>query len=143
MSSAPPVQRFEHWTLVSPDVERSRDFYTEVLGATVPKRNGGPTSVVLANTIIDIFPDRGRPQPAPGGPGYHHAYLISLDDFDPWVEHLRQHHVTVEMRTHGLHRMSIYLNDPDGNQIEFTVPFEDDELGRREIEKRGLLPKSP
>ena len=48
MSGTPPVQRLEHWTLVTNDVERSKDFYTRVLGAREPERVGGPTSVDLA-----------------------------------------------------------------------------------------------
>src|SRR5436190_59675 len=56
---APPVQRLEHWTLVSSDIDRTKRFYTEVLGAKAPERNvgpGGPVSVDLAGTIIDFFP---------------------------------------------------------------------------------------
>src|SRR5215210_3141265 len=140
MSSAPAVQRLEHWTLVTNDVERSFNFYTEVLGAAKPDRQGGPTSVNLAGTIIDLFPARGDWQPSPGSTGQHHAYIINLEDYDPWVEQLRKHNVDIQMRTHGLHRLSIYLDDPDGYHIEFTVPFEDDEIGRREIEKRGIVP---
>ena len=140
MSSAPPVQRLEHWTLVSADVERSRNFYTEVLGARLPERVGGPTSVNLGGTVIDIFPARGDSQPHPGSIGQHHAYVINLEDYDPWVEQLRKHDVAIDMRTHGLHRMSIYLDDPDGYHIEFTVLFDSDEAGRPEIEKRGLTP---
>ena len=34
--------------------------------------------------------------------------------------------------------MSIYVDDPDGYHIELTVPFSDPEIGRREIEKRGI-----
>ena len=44
------------------------------------------------------------------------------------------------MARHGVHRMSIYLDDPDGYHIEFTVLFDDEEVGRREIAKRGLVP---
>ncbi len=33
----------------------------------------------------------------------------------------------------------MYVDDPDGYHIELTVPFDDLEIGRREIEKRGLL----
>ena len=140
MSSAPPVQRLEHWTLVTSDVDRSRSFYTDVLGASLPDRQGGPTSVVLAGTVIDIFPSRGDWQPSPGSTGQHHAYIIKLEDYDPWVEQLRKHEVSIDMRTHGVHRMSIYLDDPDGYHIEFTVLFDDEEVGRREIAKRGLVP---
>ena len=137
--SAPPVQRLEHWTLVSSDVERTQRFYTEVLGAKLPQRNGGPASVDLAGTIIDFFPANAAQQPSPGGGGQHHAYIIRLEDYDPWVEHLRGLDVPVRRTTHGLGRMSIYVDDPDGYHIEFTVPFTDQETGRREIEKRGLL----
>jgi MFS family permease len=40
MSSAPKLQRLDHWTLVAKDLERTRTFYTEVLGATVLKLGG-------------------------------------------------------------------------------------------------------
>ena len=140
MSSAPPVQRLEHWTLVTADLDRSFKFYTDVLGARVPDRQGGPTSVNFAGTIIDLFPARADWQPSPGSGGQHHAYVINLDDYDPWVEQLRKHDVPIQMRTHGLHRMSIYLDDPDGYHLELTVIFDSDEAGRPEIEKRGLTP---
>lgn len=139
MAAAPPVQRLEHWTLVSSDVERSKRFYTEVLGAREPERTGGPTSVNLAGTVIDLFPANDQWQPSPGSGGQHHAYIINLEDYDAWVEHLRAKNIATRLTTHGLGRMSIYVDDPDGYHIEFTVPFENTEIGRREIEKRGLL----
>ena len=138
-AEAPPVQRLEHWTLVASDVERTKRFYTEVLGARLPERTGGPASVNLAGTVIDFFPAGEGRQPSPGSGGQHHAYIIRLEDYDAWVEHLRRHGVPARLTTHGLGRMSIYFDDPDGYHIEFTVPFEDIETGRREIEKRGLL----
>ena len=140
MTAAPPVQRLEHWTLVASDVERTKHFYTEILGADMPQRNGGgPVSVNFAGTMIDFFPARDDQQPSPGTHGQHHAYIIKLEDYDPWVERFRQHNVPVHLTTHGLGRISIYIDDPDGYHIEFTVPFENTEIGRREIEKRGLL----
>jgi catechol 2,3-dioxygenase-like lactoylglutathione lyase family enzyme len=141
MADAPPIERLEHWTLVSSDVDRTRRFYTEVLGAAMPERSGGPASVVLAGTIIDFFPANDRQQPQPGGGGQHHAYIIRLEDYDPWVEHFRSLDVPTRLTTHGLGRMSIYVDDPDGYHIELTVPFENQEQGRREIEKRGLSPE--
>jgi catechol-2,3-dioxygenase len=114
MSVPPPIQRLEHWTLVSNDVERSKRFYTEVLGAKPPPRVGGPVSVELAGTIIDLFPANDRQQPSPGGGGQHHAYVIQLEDYDPWVEHFKQQDVPTRLTTHGLGRMSIYVDDPDG-----------------------------
>jgi catechol 2,3-dioxygenase-like lactoylglutathione lyase family enzyme len=139
MAGTPPVQRLEHWTLVTTDVERSKDFYTRVLGAREPERVGGPTSVNLAGTVIDLFPANAQWQPSPGSGGQHHAYIINLEDYDPWVEHFQSQNVPARLTTHGLGRMSIYVDDPDGYHIEFTVPFENAEIGRREIEKRGLM----
>ncbi len=139
MAGAPPVQRLEHWTLVASDVEKTKRFYTEVLGAQEPERQGGPTSVNLAGTIIDFFPARGEQKPSPGSGGQHHAYIIRLEDYDPWVQHLESKGVAYRRTTHGLGRISIYVDDPDGYHLEFTVPFENQETGRQEIEKRGLM----
>ncbi len=138
MSGAPHIEKLEHWTLVTQDVERTKRFYTEVLGAKLPERVGGPASVNLAGTIIDFFPASDLRQPSPGSGGQHHAYIIRLEDYDPWVEHLGKHDVPVRLTTHGLGRMSIYVDDPDDYHLELTVPFDNPEQGRREIEKRGL-----
>jgi len=137
-TKAPSIQRLDHWTLVTSDVERTRRFYAEVLGANLPERTGGPASVNLAGTVIEFFPASDGNPPSPGGWGQHHAYIINLQDYDGWVEHLSSRGIAYSRTTHGLHRMSIYVDDPDGYHIELTVPFEDEETGRREIEKRGV-----
>ena len=141
MTAAPSIQRLDHWTLVSSDVERTRRFYAEVMGAAVPKRTGGPASVNLAGTVIDFFPASDGQAPSPGSMSQHHAYIIDLHDYDGWTEHLTRSGVKYRRAIHGLRRMSIYVDDPDGYHLELTVPFDDDDTGRREIEKRGLLPE--
>lgn len=42
------------------------------------------------------------------------------------------------MHQHGMRRMSIYVDDPDGYHIELTVGFASEDDGRREIESRGI-----
>lgn len=138
MSEAPNIEKLDHWTLVSSDIERTRRFYTDVLGGKPPQRTGGPAGVELAGTVIDFFPADADQQPQPGSGGQHHAYVIPLEEYDPWVEHLKQYEVPMRLTTHGLGRMSIYVDDPDGYHIELTVPFESSEQGRKEIEKRGI-----
>jgi catechol 2,3-dioxygenase-like lactoylglutathione lyase family enzyme len=137
-AKAPPIQRLEHWTLVASDVERTKRWFVDVLGAEVPDRNG-PTCVDLAGTIVDIFPTGGDRAPMPGSGGQHHAYIIRLDDFDPWEAHFKAVGQQYRRTTHGMGRISLYVDDPDGYHIELTVPFDNLEEGRREIEKRGLL----
>ena len=138
MSVAPPVQRLEHWTLVCSDIERTKRFYTEVLGATLPKRGAGPQSANLAGTLIDFIPASEGRQPSPGSTGQHHAYIIRLEDYDPWVDHLRSHDLPIRLTTHGTERISIYVDDPDGYHLEFTVPIDDESAFHRESAKRGL-----
>jgi len=142
MATTPPIERIDHWTLVSRQPERSKQFYTEVLGAKELALSEGFTSVNLAGTIIDLFPANDAPwpgQPSPGSGGQHHAYLIGLENYEPWLEHFEKHHVLALRMAHGLIRLSMYSDAPDGYHIELTVPFEDPEVARREIEKRGLL----
>jgi catechol 2,3-dioxygenase-like lactoylglutathione lyase family enzyme len=137
-TQAPPIQRLDHWTLVTTDVERTQRFYAEVLGATLPRRGGGPASANLAGTVIDFFPASEGQPPSPGSWGQHHAYIIDLEDYDGWVEHLGQAGVAFERTTHSWRRLSIYVDDPDGYHIELTVPFDDEAVARREIARRGL-----
>jgi catechol 2,3-dioxygenase-like lactoylglutathione lyase family enzyme len=139
---APPVERIDHWTLVSSDIERSKRFYTEVLGAQSRDRSGpgrgGPVAVKLANTTIDFFePSENQRQPAPGGEGQHHAYVIKYEDFDTWVERFRSFDVPLHFGNFGT-RMSMMFDDPDGYHFEFTVPLESREKARSELESRGL-----
>jgi catechol 2,3-dioxygenase-like lactoylglutathione lyase family enzyme len=148
MAPLPSIRRLEHWTLVASDVERSKRWYVEVLGAEVPQRDG-PTCVALAGTLIDMFPagtesPAGLPfgVPSPGSIGQHHAYIIGLEDYDSWVAHFERLGQKYRRTAHGLGYMSIYVDDPDGYHIELTVPFDDNAQARSEIEKRGLLPEA-
>ncbi len=134
---APRVEKLDHWTLVTRDVARSKDFYVQALGAT-PLPRDWPPSVALGGTTIDLFAATGEQQPQPGSAGQHHAYAIRLEDHDAWVEHLRGQGVEHRLAHHGPGRLSIYLRDPDGYHIELTVLIDDPEVGRREIERRGL-----
>ena len=132
----PPVERLDHWTLVTTDVARAKRFYTDVLGAT-PIDREWPPSVVFGGTIIDFFsPSQQRPEP--GSMGQHHAYTIRPEDYDAWVEHLEKLGVPFMRACHGPARMSIYVDDPDGYHIELAAVFADPEQGRQEIEKRGI-----
>jgi catechol 2,3-dioxygenase-like lactoylglutathione lyase family enzyme len=144
--AAPPIQKLEHWTLISSDLARTRRWYAEVLGAAVVDDSNRPPCLELAGTLIDIFPSGGvtpaglsLEAPAPGSIGQHHAYVVELQDFDDWVAHLKAIGQKHRLTAHGLGRMSIYVDDPDGYHIELTVAFDDLEKGRHEIEKRGLL----
>ena len=141
-TEAPTVERIDHWTLVSSDIERTKRFYTHVLGAQSRDRGqagrgGGPVAVTLANTTIDFFEPDDHQQPSPGGEGQHHAYIIKYEDFDTWIERFRSFDVPLRFGNFG-NRMSMMFDDPDGYHFEFTVPLERREKARQELEQRGL-----
>ena len=140
-TQAPTVERIDHWTLVSSDIERTKRFYTEILGAQSRDRGqagrGGPVAVRLANTTIDFFEPNDHQQPSPAGEGQHHAYVIKYEDFDTWVERFRSIELPLRFGNFGT-RMSMMFDDPDGYHFEFTVPMESREKAREELTRRGL-----
>jgi catechol 2,3-dioxygenase-like lactoylglutathione lyase family enzyme len=133
---APPVQSLQHWTLVTNDLERSKRFYIDVLGASAINREF-PPGVVFGGTTIDLFPANEEQCPEPGSQGQHHAYSIRLEDFDPWIKHLGNHDVPYFLGSHSRH-ISIYLEDPDGYHFELLVRFNSREEAQAEIAKRGI-----
>ena len=143
-TQAPPVERLDHWTLVSSDIERTKRFYIEVLGAHSRERTGGrggPVAVTLANTTIDFFEPNEQQHPAPGGQDQHHAYVVKYDDFDTWVERFRSFGVPLRFGSFGT-RMSLMFDDPDGYHFEFTVLMESREHARAELTRRGFAYES-
>jgi catechol 2,3-dioxygenase-like lactoylglutathione lyase family enzyme len=146
---APPVQKLVHFALVTGDIAQTQRWYADVLGAEIPEPEPGfPPRVLFAGTSIDLFPSGGTSPaglpfglPAPGGIGQHHAFVIALDDFDRWTQHLESMGQSYRCAAHGMRFMSIYLDDPEGYHIELTVPFDDEALGQQEIEERGLVPR--
>src|SRR5207248_9641046 len=99
---------------------------------------GGPVAVCRADTTIGFSePSAEQPQPAPGGEGQHHAYVVKHEDFDTWIERFRSYGVPLRFGNFGT-RMSLMFDDPDGYHFEFTVPMETRERAREELRQRGL-----
>jgi catechol 2,3-dioxygenase-like lactoylglutathione lyase family enzyme len=148
MPQAPGIGGLAHYALVVSDIEATSRWYHDVLGAKVsPRQPGFPPQIVLADTVIDMFPGGGTSpaglpfgRPAPGSIGQHHAFAISLEDYDAWVSHLDTSGQQYRCAAHGTRFMSIYVDDPDGYHVELTVIFTDDSKGADEIGKRGLAP---
>jgi catechol 2,3-dioxygenase-like lactoylglutathione lyase family enzyme len=132
------AQRLDHWTLVTSDLARTRQFYTEVLDAE-PIDRAFPAGVTFGGTTIDFFLAGDQQHPSPGTD--HHAYIIALQDFDAWTEQLRGHGVSVSFGNFGKTRMSLLFDDPDGYHFEFVVPMDSEEVAKRELEKRGIQPR--
>lgn len=129
------VQHIDHVVLRVEDMERSLEFYIEVLGCTIKKRNEQYEMIHLAagSSMIDLVDIHG-PLGAMGGgaPGKERRnvdhFCLRVEPFDEKaiLTHLRGHGVAADnaVTRYGAQGVgpSIYCFDPDGNQIELKGP---------------------
>lgn len=124
----------DHVALNVSDLERSRRFYTEVLGFKVSEReyqkpdieyflDCGPSLIGL----IQGDPQGDRHELQDGGLGGNHfSFRVRTADFDATVEELKTRGVTVTFFKKRERSWSVYFLDPDGNKLEMTAwPLED------------------
>ena len=130
------VQRIDHLVLRVRDLARSIDFYAAVLGCTVATRRDdlGLVHLRAGASMIDLvgvdgpLGRKGGGAPAAEGRNLDHVCL-RIDPFDEAAlrAHLGRHGVAPQgavVRNVGAEGVgpSLYLSDPDGNQIELKGP---------------------
>jgi catechol 2,3-dioxygenase-like lactoylglutathione lyase family enzyme len=123
----PPFQvlRLDHVVLAVSDLQRAEAFYSRLLGAHVERRLENPKLVQLrtGDSLLDLVP--GAPDPA--HPNMAH-YCFRIDPFDEAAIHAHLQSLGVTPENSGErygadgHGPSIYLRDPDHNQIELKGP---------------------
>ncbi|MEP7100510.1 MAG: VOC family protein [Burkholderiales bacterium] len=134
MNPTPPfaVQRLDHVVLRVADLERSIRFYREVLGCELVKRRDelGLVHVRAGVSMIDfvsIDGALGRKGGAAAGTGARNVdhLCLRIEPFDgpALIAHLRDHGVATDAKVvdnFGAEGAgpSLYLTDPDGNEIE-------------------------
>ena len=129
------IQRIDHVVLRVQDIEHSLAFYTSVLGCDVKKRRDDLGMIHLsAGTsmidLVDVNGPIGRQGGQPAGKQRRNVdhFCLRVEPFDEQaiLRHLADAGVSAEkavMRygTEGT-GLSIYLKDPDDNQIELKGP---------------------
>lgn len=122
------IKALGHVVLKVSNLERSAAFYRDVLGMREVARHGDAMAFFSFSRnhhdlgLLQIGAD--TPPSDPGAAGlYHVAFKIgdSLDELRECKAHLEAHNVSIfGMSDHGVSQ-SLYIQDPDGIEIELYV----------------------
>ena len=126
------LQRLGHVLIAVRDLEKSKDFYTRILGFKVleqdPEHGGVFLSIGGAGNTLDLFPcnDPAALPPAGGGPtnglGVRHtAFAVATENDlkDAWHA-LEDAGVPILRALDHVSQKSIYFYDPDANLLEIV-----------------------
>jgi catechol 2,3-dioxygenase len=121
------ITRIGHVALRVADIERSRKFYSGLLGFEVVEEDPEHGGVFMAleglSHTIDLFPipeGQAAPAPIPGAVGVRHvAFLVDSEQAlkDAYLT-LRASGVAIVRAVDHVSQKSVYFHDPDGNLLE-------------------------
>jgi metallothiol transferase len=124
----------DHVAINVKDLNRSLQFYTEVLGLKVSVREhqkpGTEYFLDCGPSLVGLI-QANEKEPAhllkhEGLGGNHFSFRVATQDFDRVVEELKRHNVTIDFTKKRELSWSCYFQDPDGNRLEITAwPKED------------------
>jgi len=123
-------KRVGHLVLNVKNVQKSTQFYTEVLGFQVALQKKDATFLTCGKIHHDLALFQASEDAAPiqkGALGLNHMAL-QVEDFDMLTEYhsiLKDVGIIDRTTDHGM-TSSIYLTDPDGNGIELFCNNQDD-----------------
>lgn len=120
------IEGLDHIALTVSDLNRSVEWYTNVLGLKRCHEAWSIPVVLCAGTTgIALFPaDTSEPQPAPDlrltKIMRHYAFRVSRASFAEAQAEFRRCGVEFEFSDHGISH-SIYIYDPDEYRVELTT----------------------
>jgi len=138
--------RIGHIVLKVRSLERSRPFYTEVLGLEVMKELPEVKMVFLASNrrdhheiaLAEVGEKAGAPKLGDVGLAHCAFRLKSQEDLLAAYREFKQRGVPISFTVnHGVTR-SIYFLDPDGNQLEVYVDNTPEEIAKMSNPYFGL-----
>lgn len=127
------IAQMDHIVLNVSDIDRSLQFYTEVLGLQAERveeyrsgKVGFPSVRINEGTIIDLFPPERQERPAAEGYAEnlnHLCLALENEDMGAVVDFLKGHDIAIETgpaRRWGArgNGVSVYFRDPDHNLVE-------------------------
>jgi catechol 2,3-dioxygenase-like lactoylglutathione lyase family enzyme len=121
------LQRLGHVALAVRDLEKSKDFYTRILGFKLleqdPDHGGVFLSIGLHGNTFDLFPCKDpAAAAAANGPGVRHtAFAVASEqDLRDAYFALKKEGVEILRAIDHVSQKSIYFHDPDKNLLEIV-----------------------
>jgi catechol 2,3-dioxygenase-like lactoylglutathione lyase family enzyme len=116
-----------HFSIAVSDLERSRKFYTDILGLRLV-HDGSSFGMVFLRAgddhVILARSDGPLQRSAADSRRAHHAFQIAAAQYDAAKAYLSSRDVEIfeeeDRRTGVFVGRQFYIRDPDGNVIEFT-----------------------
>ena len=123
------LEGIDHVALSVADVERSTNWYMNILG--FQRRfdgmwDGVPVFIGLGDTALALFPIRsGKPSAGAAGAAgnpriLHLAFRADQESFAAAQRELTTRGIAFEFQDHEISH-SIYFRDPDGHELEITT----------------------
>jgi catechol-2,3-dioxygenase len=131
------------------DLEKSEQFYTNVLGLKVMNKRPGVMTFMSADegmshelALVPVAEDAPGPEATRVGL-FHMAWeMQSFEDLKQLYEVIKENDVTVEnVGDHGI-SLGVYFCDPDGNEIEAYYEMPKDEWPAEGDLFEGAFPDS-
>ena len=121
------LEGIDHVALAVRDVERSANWYVEVIGFERLHEgmwNGIPVFIGKGNTAIALFPLRDNDSKPAARTSkirmLHLAFRADRENFLAAQKELRGRGIKFEFQDHEISH-SIYFRDPDGHELEVTT----------------------
>jgi catechol 2,3-dioxygenase-like lactoylglutathione lyase family enzyme len=109
----------DHIVLHVSDVQRSKKFYTEILGMTPYRENEGQVFMHAGQQGVALFKKQGDAPLAAGSDLNHLALNVAAGTYETLKAELEKEGVAVSGRP-GEERC-IYFQDPDGHRLQLMV----------------------
>jgi catechol 2,3-dioxygenase-like lactoylglutathione lyase family enzyme len=109
----------DHVVLHVNDMQRSKKFYTEILGMTPYRENDRQVFLRAGHQGVALFKREDGPSLTAGSDLNHLALNVASGTYDELKAELEQHDVAVSGRPGDNH--CIYFQDPDGHRLQLMV----------------------
>ena len=119
------IAQIDHVAIAVGNVERSIDWYCDVLGMERrhPEWGTEPAMVCAGETCVALFALEGAAEAAPGRGAVamrHLAFRVDRAGFERAQEELAERGIHFEFMDHETAH-SVYFADPDGHRLEITT----------------------